>query len=73
MKYATIEARVVGRMKVVVEATTGEHEGKEGARWGQWRVIVERIDDAVLHSVMREEERGGHYLAEEEERHGRTI
>lgn len=72
MKDATIEARVVGRMKVIVEATTGEHEGKEGAWWGQRRVMVERIDDAVFHSVVREEEKGGHYLAEEE-RHGRMI
>jgi hypothetical protein len=30
--------------------------------------MVERIDDAVLHCVLREEERGGHCLAEEEER-----
>jgi hypothetical protein len=34
--------------------------------------MVERIDDAVLHCVLREEEKGGHCLAEEEERVGRA-
>ena len=68
MEYAAIEVGVVGRMKEVVEMTTGEHEGKEGARWGRRRVMVERIDDAVFHSVLKEEERGGHCVAEEEER-----
>jgi hypothetical protein len=30
--------------------------------------MVERIDDAVFHYVLREEEREGHCVAEEEER-----
>lgn len=66
MEYAAIEVGVVGRMKEVVEMTTGEHEGKERARWGRGRVMVERVDDAVFHSVLNEE--GGHCVAEEEER-----
>ena len=64
--------RVVGGTKEVVEETTCEHEGKEGTRRGRRRVMVERIDDAVLHCVLRKEERGGHGLAEEEERVGRA-
>lgn len=63
-------------MKEVVEETTGEHEGKEGARRGRRRVMVERIDDAVFHCVLEEEGRGGHCKAEEEdeeERRGRAI
>ena len=71
-EYAAIEVRVVGGTKEVVEETTGEHEGKEGARRGRWRVIVERVDDAVLHGMLREEEWEGHCVAEEEERVGRT-
>ena len=36
-------------------------------------VDSERIDDAVLHCMLREEERGGgHCLAEKEERVGRV-
>ena len=70
-EYATIEAGVVGRTKEVVEETTGEHEGKEGARWGRRSVMVERIDDTVFHCVQRDE-RGGHCLAEKEERLGRA-
>lgn len=66
IEYATIEVGIVGRMKEVVEAATGEHEGKEGTRWGRGIIMVERKDDAVFHRVLKEEERGGHCVAEEE-------
>jgi hypothetical protein len=59
---------VVGWMDEVVEETTGEHEGKEGAWRGRRRFMVEKIDDAVFHCVLEKEERGGHCIADEERR-----
>ena len=71
-EYTTIEVGVVGRAKEVVEEMTGEHEGKERARRGRGRVMVERIDEDIFHCVLKKEERRGHCVAEEEERRGRA-
>jgi len=60
IEYATIEMRVVGRMKEVVEETASEHEGEKGARRRGRRVMVDRIDDAVFHCVLEEDEEGRH-------------
>jgi len=60
---ALVETRVVVRIEEIVEAATSEHEGEEGARRGEGRVVVERMDDNVLHSVFEEE--GGEHVEKE--------
>jgi hypothetical protein len=58
----------------VVEATTCEHEREERARGRGGRLVVEGIDDAVFHCVLREGKHRGHTEEEEmrkDERKGR--
>ena len=59
-KDAAIEAGVVGWTKKVIEETTCEHEGDKGARRGRGRVIVERKNHDIFHSVLKDDKRKGH-------------
>jgi hypothetical protein len=55
-EYATVEVRVVGRVKEIMKATACEHEGEKGARRRGRRVVVrERKDEDVFHCVLKEE------------------
>ena len=54
---AAVETGIVGRVKEVVETTTGEHERQEQARGRGWGLVVEREDDEFFHCVLEERER----------------
>jgi hypothetical protein len=66
IEYTAIEVGVAGGTKAVAKESASEYEGKERARRGRGRVMVEREDDDVVHYVLEVEERGGHCVAEEE-------